>query len=45
MNNFLEVLKIKSVLSIYALMVFKVFGCLVMEKLGDKVLVRFYENT
>jgi hypothetical protein len=41
----LKVLKIKSVLSVYALMVFKLFFCLVMEKLEDKVLAYFYENT
>ncbi len=45
MNNFLKVLKIKSVLSVYALMVFKFFSCLVMEKIKDEVLACFYENT
>jgi hypothetical protein len=35
---FLKVLKIKSAFSVYALMFFKLFCCLVMEKLEDKVL-------
>jgi hypothetical protein len=38
MNNFLKVLKIKSVLSVYAPRVFKVFCCLGTEKLKDKEL-------
>jgi hypothetical protein len=38
MNNFLKVLKIKSVFSVYASIVFTFFCCLVMEKLKDKVL-------
>jgi hypothetical protein len=33
MNNFLKVLKIKSVLSVKAPIVFKFFGCLVVENL------------
>jgi hypothetical protein len=33
--NFLKVLKIKSVLFVYALIVFKFFHCLVMEKIKD----------
>ncbi len=45
MNNFLKVLKIKSVLSVYAPIVLKNFGCLVMEKIKDEVLACFYENT
>ncbi len=50
MNNFLsekfclKVLKIKSG-SVYAPMVFKFFCCLVMEKMEDKVLACFFENT
>jgi hypothetical protein len=44
-NNFLKVLKIKSVLSVYAPIVFEFFCCLVMEKIKDKVLACFYENT
>ncbi len=35
MNNFLKVLKIKSVLSVCAPIVFKFFICLVMEKIKD----------
>jgi hypothetical protein len=38
MNNFLKVLKIKSVLSVYAPIVFKAFYCLGTEKLKDKEL-------
>jgi hypothetical protein len=35
MNISLKVSKIRSVLSVYALMVFQFFCCLVMEKLKD----------
>jgi len=45
MNIFLKVLKIKSVLSVYAPIVLKFFNCLVMEKIKDEVLACFYENT
>jgi hypothetical protein len=45
MNNFFKVLKIKSVFSVYAPMVFKFFCCLVTEQLKDKVLACFYEKT
>ncbi len=40
MNNFLKAFKIKLpvVLSVYAPVVFKLFCCLVMEKIKDKVL-------
>ncbi len=38
MKYFLKVLRIKSLLSLYTLIVFKFFCCLVMEKLKDKVL-------
>jgi hypothetical protein len=41
----LKVLKIKLLLSEYKPIVFKLFCCLVMEKLKDKVLACFYENT
>ncbi len=41
MNNFLKVLNIKSVLSVYALIVFNFFCCFVMEKIKDKVLACF----
>jgi hypothetical protein len=46
-NNFLKVLKIKLVLSVYMAIVFKFFSCLVivMEKTKVKVLACFYENT
>ena len=39
MNNFLKVLKIKSVLFEYAPMVFKFFCCLVMEKISFGLLL------
>jgi hypothetical protein len=45
MNNFLKVLKIKAVLSIYAPMVFKFFAAYVVKKVEDKVLACFFENT
>ena len=45
MKYFLKVLRIKSLLSLYTLIVFKFFCCLVMEKLKDKVLACFYENS
>jgi hypothetical protein len=45
MNNFFKVLKIKSVLSVYAPMVFRIFCCLVMENIKDEILTCFYENT
>jgi hypothetical protein len=45
MNNFLKVLKIKSVLSVYAQIVFKFFCCLVMEKIKDEVKACFYMKT
>ncbi len=35
-NNFFKVLKIKSVLSVYAPIVFQVFCCLFMEKIKVK---------
>jgi hypothetical protein len=38
MTIILQALKIKSVLSVYALVVSKYFGCLVVEKLKSKVL-------
>jgi hypothetical protein len=43
--NFLKVLKIKYVLSVHAVIVLKILCCLVMEKIKDKVLACFYENT
>jgi hypothetical protein len=47
MNNFLKILKVKSGIfcTVYALIVSKFFCCLVMEKIKDKVLACFYENT
>jgi hypothetical protein len=35
MNNYFKALKIKSLLSLYALIVSKKFCCLVMEKIKD----------
>jgi hypothetical protein len=45
MNIFLKVLKIKSVFSAYAPMDFENYFCLVMDKIEDKALACFYENT
>ena len=40
MNNFSNVLKIKSVFSVYAPIVFYIFSCLVVENVKDKVLAQ-----
>jgi hypothetical protein len=48
MNNCFEGLKnqiSRYLLSVYALTVLQIFCCLVMEKIKDKVLACFYENT
>jgi hypothetical protein len=45
MNNFLKVVKIKSVLSVFEPMVLKLFCCLDLKKMEDKVLASFFENT
>jgi hypothetical protein len=42
---FWKVLKIKSVFSVHASMVFKLFCCLVMEKIEAKVLACFLMKT
>jgi hypothetical protein len=39
-----KVLKIKSVLPVYALIFFKFFGCLFMENIEDEVLACCYET-
>jgi hypothetical protein len=43
MNNFFEGLK--NQISTFCICADKVFCCLVVEKIKDKVLVCFYENT
>jgi hypothetical protein len=45
MNIFLKVIKVKSVLSVHAPIVFKFLACLVQEKIMYKVSAYFFVNT